>query len=75
MGRVLLPAFLLCYVNLYAIYRCAGINFCYVFSMLSESELKDFNWLCKAISCEGAYTRNLIKIDQLLPPGRKRKSN
>lgn len=75
MERVLLPAFLFPYVHLHAVYRCASINFCYVFSALSKSELHNFNWQGKAISCEGAYTRTLTKIDQLLPPGRKRKAN
>lgn len=71
---VLLSAFLLSYDNLYVLFRYASISICWVLSVCSESELRRFNWQSKAVSCEGAYTRNLIKIDQLLPPGSKRKA-
>lgn len=66
--------FLLPCVHGYAVYGCASINFCHVFSAFSKSELHDFNWQGKAISCEGAHTRNRTTIDQLLP-GRKRKAS
>lgn len=74
-GEGFAACFLFPCVHVYAVYRCATINFCHAFTALSRSELHNFNWQGKVISGEGAYTRNLTPIDQLFLPGRKRKAD
>lgn len=43
-GEGFAACFLLPCVHVYAVYRYASINFCYVFTALSSSELHNFNW-------------------------------
>lgn len=73
-GEGFAACFLLPCVHVYAVYRYASINFCYVFTALSSSELHNFNWQGKGTG-KGCLTRNLTPIGQLLLPGRKKKEN